>query len=184
MASLRLTRAARQGEDAAIVVREIPTRLEEVPMRGSIVLACVSASLLLGCSVRVGARPDSKGIDVSGLAGGYASVNGIRPYDGTIVEMALFEESRRSREFEVASLEVWPLAGLGVGLAGARAQLLFLDVGLGVIAYKPKAPQWSRESEEPPKAEEPGKEGGEAPRQDEAKSEAQGPSETGTTPQP
>ena len=118
-------------------------------MRGSIVLACVSASLILGCSVRVGTRTDSKGIDVSGLAGGYASVNGIRPYDGTILELALFEESHRSGEFEVASVELWPLAGLGVGLAGARAQLLFLDVGLGVIAYKPRAPQWPEASEEP-----------------------------------
>jgi hypothetical protein len=144
-------------------------------MRGSVLLACVSTSLLLGCSVSVGARPDSKGIDVSGLAGGYASLNGIRPYDRTIMDLALFESSRRSKEFEVASLEVWPLVGLGVGLAGARVQLLFLDVGLGVIAYDPEAPQWPEESAESAQKGEETRREGEAKGLDEVESKAETP---------
>jgi len=155
-------------------------------MRASVLLAGVSMSLLSGCSVTVGARSDSKGIDVSGLAGGYASLNGVRPYDGTIMEIAVCEHSRRSKEFEVASLEVWPLLGLGVGLAGARVQLLFLDVGLGVLAYDPEAPQWPEKSAESAQNGEEGQGEGEANAHDEVEpeAEAQPGTNAGTTAEP
>ncbi|MGQ9590431.1 MAG: hypothetical protein ACUVYA_09085 [Planctomycetota bacterium] len=116
-------------------------------MHRILVLLGVSASLLFGCSLRVGTRSDPGRLDVSGLAGGYVSVNGIRPYDGTIVAVDIFRKSSRSDEFEVASVEVWPVLALGVGLVGARAQLGPLDAGFGVLGYRPQAPRWENEGE-------------------------------------
>ncbi len=117
-------------------------------MKTACVAACVCA-VLVGCSLRVGTRTEPGGLSVEGLAGGYASLSGIRPYDGTIIQLDLLKSSSRSGEFEVASVEVWPAVALGVGLAGARAQLFVLDVGAGVLAYRPKPPQWKKEAPEP-----------------------------------
>lgn len=118
-------------------------------MRKTMFGACALALLLFGCSLKIGTRSDPEGLSVEGLAGGYASLSGIRPYDGTIIELDFLKRSPRSGEFEVASVEVWPVAGLAVGLVGARAQLFVLDVGAGVLAYRPKPPEWKREKPEP-----------------------------------
>lgn len=131
-------------------------------MDKTLILLGVSTSLLFGfgCSIRVGTRGDPGRIDVSGLAGGYVSVNGIRPYDGTIIALDVFRKSPRSREFEVASVEVWPVLALGVGLVGARAQLAPLDAGIGVLGYRPDPPRWESAGElerEPGKLETPEK---------------------------
>ena len=119
-----------------------------------ILLACVVAGFLCGCTVRAGTEKESSTVSIRGLANGYVSVHGIRPYDGTFVELGILRDSERSGEFEVASAEFWPLLGLGVGLAGARMQLLPLDAGVGVLAYNPRPPKW-HESKETPQAPEP-----------------------------
>lgn len=121
-------------------------------MKRSVPLLIVFSVLFeTGCmTLKVGTDNGSPPLEVSGLADGYVSLNGIRPYDETIVQASILNWS--SRPGELASLDVWPLAGLGVGLVGARFQLLFLDVGLGALIYRPKTPSW-KDTEEPEKKE-------------------------------
>jgi len=118
-----------------------------MPIR--LVSMTLSVLILGGCvAVRVGTQEEESALRVEGLANGYVSLNGIRPYNGTLLELGLLTGSKRSHAFEVVSAEVWPVVGLGVGLAGVRVQLLFLDVGVGVLAYKPAPPDWSEKSPE------------------------------------
>lgn len=99
-------------------------------------VAC-AALLATGCvSLQVGTAPTPARLQVSGLASGYVSLAGLRPYDGTILDMGLFNMAERPGE--LVSLDLWPVFGFGVGVVGARAHLLMLDVGLGVLWYQPK----------------------------------------------
>jgi hypothetical protein len=110
---------------------------------------CLASLLLSGClSISVGTKEDSSSLEMKGLANGYASLNGIRPYDGTFLELGVLKRSRRSHEFEVAYVDLWPFLGVGVGLAGARMQLLFLDIGVGVLAYDPQPPDWGSDKKQ------------------------------------
>lgn len=113
-----------------------------------IVVTFMATLLSSGCvSVRIGTGEEPSALEMKGLANGYASVHGIRPYDGTIFELGILDHSRRSGEFEVVSLELWPVFALGVGLAGARIQVLPFDLGVGALSYDPDPPSWEEEAE-------------------------------------
>jgi hypothetical protein len=100
----------------------------------------ISALLLLcfapGCiGVSVG-TDDEKFIEYRGLGTAYAAMPGFDDYDGKIIRLGLFRRS--SAGFELVSAEVWPLAKVGVGVAGARVRVLPFEVGAGILAYHPE----------------------------------------------
>ncbi|GEM_PF-1399317 len=92
-----------------------------------------------GCiSLRIGTSPGRPGAQVSGLVNGYATLDGLHRYNGTIFQFGLFDMSERPGE--ILSADLWPIAGFGVGLVGARIRILMLDMGLGVLWYDPTPP--------------------------------------------
>jgi hypothetical protein len=94
--------------------------------------------LLPACvSVRVG--PDDEFFRVRGLAHAHASVNGLDDYDGSLLDIGILTNTRGRGE--LVSVEVGPLAGVGVGLFGARARVLPLELGAGVGFYDPRPRQ-------------------------------------------
>ena len=107
-------------------------------MKKSAVVACVlSVVLLTGCvSFRVGTEKNPSRLQVKGLATGFVSLDGFQHYSGTILKFGLLSESEGPSE--IASVELWPVMSVGVGLVGARVQLLPIQVGLGVLWYKPE----------------------------------------------
>jgi len=107
-------------------------------MRKLAVVACMlSAVLMTGCiSIQVGTERNSSGLQIKGLANGYVTLGGIDSYSGKILKFGLFSGSEGSGE--VASLDLWPMFGVGVGVVGARVQVLPLQVGLGTLFYEPK----------------------------------------------
>ena len=112
-------------------------------------LIAVVALSQYGCvSVKAGTDEGGSGLHISGLVDGYISLDGFRPYDGTILEFGLLNSARRG---EVVSFDLWPLFGFGVGIVGVRTRVLLLDVGVGALFYDPHAPPPA--SEEPEEAE-------------------------------
>jgi hypothetical protein len=79
------------------------------------------------------------------LYDGYFNFDGLRDYDGNIIDLTLFGTG--ARRGELIHLEIWPFAGLGIGLFGVRAQVLPIDVGFGTLLYEPSAPTGSDEPE-------------------------------------
>ncbi len=101
------------------------------------VLCVVGVLGLAGCvSLEVGTEKSPSRLEMKGLASGYGSLDGLRPYDGKILRFGLLSESER--DGEIASIDVWPLAGVGVGVLGARVRLLLLDLGVGTLWYQPE----------------------------------------------
>ncbi len=106
-----------------------------------------------GClSVNVGTEKSGPGrVRMGGLVSGVADLNGISAYDGTLIRFGLLTNT--PREGELVGLDIWPLAGVGVGFIGARVQLLPLQIGIGTLCYEPEAalnkPR-APEPEEPP----------------------------------
>lgn len=95
--------------------------------------AVLIAPLFTGCiSLTVGTSKETTGLEMNGPATGFADLNGIRPWDGTILRAHLLDDG------ELISLGVWPLAEVGIGLIGARAQVLPLEAGVGMLFYSPE----------------------------------------------
>ena len=95
------------------------------------------AALLLSCScinLRVG--PDEEFFRMKGLANVHGTLGGLNDWDGTFLDIGLFT-NRRGRG-ELLSVELGPLAGFGVGLVGARARVLLLEIGVGTLFYNPR----------------------------------------------
>lgn len=94
---------------------------------------CISA----GCSTSFSVSGDKSPVRVksSGIVHSYAACNGIRPYDGTIVDAGIFDDNRWG---EIASLDVWPIGGVGVSFIGARIKLLPFELGAGIFGYDPE----------------------------------------------
>ena len=108
-------------------------------------LAVAILASLSGCtSCEVKAAGEPACLETEGFASGYLALNGIRPYDKRLFYIGILKEWRD--EFEVVTLDVWPLVGVGVGLAGVRVQVLPLEVAVGVLAYHPK-PRSSEKAE-------------------------------------
>ncbi len=103
------------------------------------VIGVLSAMLLFsGCiSMHVGGTgPTAEASVGAGLVNGYVSANGIRKYNGNIVELGVLPGYGATGE--LASIDVWPVAGIGFGLLGIRAHLFPLEAGLGVLFYHPQ----------------------------------------------
>jgi hypothetical protein len=75
--------------------------------------------------------PDPLAID------GYFHTDGLREYDGNIVDVTFLGTG--ARKGELLHVELWPFAGVGIGLFGFRVQLLPLDFGVGTLLYEPSA---------------------------------------------
>ncbi len=101
--------------------------------------APAAACLLAGClSVNVGTDCEgSSGVKVGGLVSGVVDLNGIAPYDGTLIRLGILTNT--PRKGELVGLDIWPLAGVGIGFVGARVQLLPIQVGVGALCYEPEA---------------------------------------------
>lgn len=108
----------------------------------------LSAVLLFsGCvSLRVGGGPDAEASVAAGLVNGYVSANAIRPYDGDILTLGILPGYGATGE--LASIDVWPLAGVGIGFLGARAHVLMLEASLGILFYHPRP--WGPPAPPPP----------------------------------
>jgi len=95
------------------------------------------AVFLGGCiSLKIETQEKPSALKVEGLADGYITMGGLHPYNGTIVDFGLFGEERRRGE--ILSLDVWPLAGIGVGVLGGRVRVIPLEAGVGILLYDPK----------------------------------------------
>lgn len=100
---------------------------------------CLLPTMLASClSVQLGTEDRPSRLQMDGLASGYATIEAFPKYDGNILKAGLFQESARDGEW--ASIDIWPLGGIGVGFIGARVRVLFFEVGLGVLAYTPTRP--------------------------------------------
>ena len=98
-------------------------------------VSLIIAVALTGCvSLEVGTETSPSRLEIKGLANGYASLNGLRAYDGKILRFGLLSKSER--EAEVVSFDLWPLAGAGIGVVGARLRVLPLDMGVGALWYE------------------------------------------------
>ncbi len=106
----------------------------------------IPLSLLLGLllltpsciSFRLSAEDDPS-IRASGIGTAYAGYSGFDKWDGTIIKLGLFGGEGRSGEF--FSLDIWPLGGVGLGVAGARVRVLPFEVGAGALLYHPRLPK-------------------------------------------
>ena len=116
-------------------------------MKRFALLWLVGTAMLVGCSLKMGPRTEPSRIQMDGLGTAYAAVCGIRPYDGTILEANILEGKR---DGEILSLDIWPLGGVGIGLIGARAQVLPLEAAAGLLFYQPQPVQYESKKTEGP----------------------------------
>ncbi len=106
----------------------------------------IPLSLLLGLllltpsciSFRLSAEDDPQ-IRASGLGTAYVGYTGFDEWDGNIIKLGLFGGDGRAGEF--FSLDIWPLGGVGLGVAGARVRVLPFEVGAGALLYHPRMPK-------------------------------------------
>lgn len=107
-------------------------------------LFCLPLLLLNGCfSLTIGTQDGPDRVQMNGLADGFVVVDSIRPYDGRIVELGLF--GGKDTWGNLASVEVWPIGGVGLSFVGAKARLAFLEAGVGALGYHPR-PSWNSKS--------------------------------------
>jgi hypothetical protein len=71
------------------------------------------------------------------LADGLLTTDGLREYDGNIIDFNFLGTGERKGE--LFSIEIWPYATVGIGLFGARVQVLPLELGAGILFYEPSA---------------------------------------------
>jgi hypothetical protein len=106
-----------------------------------------------GCiSFRLSAESDPS-IRASGLGNAYAGYSGVDEWDGDIIKLGLL--GGHGRDGEIFSLDIWPLGGVGIGLAGARVRILPIEFGAGALFYKPTLPRREEDLEDLPAPEKP-----------------------------
>lgn len=102
-----------------------------------IVLSLFALSLLNSCiSLRIGTEEKPSRIEAKGLGSAYAAIPGIEKFDGNIARIGLFEDTARDGEW--ASVDIWPIGGVGVGFVGARVKLFIFEIGAGIFGYQPQ----------------------------------------------
>lgn len=101
-------------------------------------IVTVGVLALTGCSVSIGHRKDTETgtVEMRGIVNGYASINGLSEWDGDVIEASVL----KFRRGEIVQVEVWPIVGVGVGVAGLRLRVLPLEVGIGALFYHPRPP--------------------------------------------
>ncbi|MBN2703829.1 MAG: hypothetical protein JXR23_06420 [Pontiellaceae bacterium] len=94
-----------------------------------------------GCSTSFSISGDKSPVRVksSGLVHSYAACNGIRPYDGTLLDAGIFDDNRWG---EIVSLDIWPIGGMGMSFIGARIKLLPFELGAGILGYDPEPEEY------------------------------------------
>lgn len=106
------------------------------PVAGLLLIPILSGGCL---SISIGPKSQPSELEISGLADGYATVGAFPEYDGTIFKAGIFSGSNRDGEW--ASVDLWPLGGVGVGFVGARVRVLFLEVAGGVLGFPDERPK-------------------------------------------
>lgn len=104
--------------------------------RARVVAPVLAALMAAGCvSVRVGTDDPSQ-IRLAGLATGYATLSALPDYDGTLLKAGTLGHA--DRDGEIVAVDLWPIAGVGVGLVGLRLRLLALETAVGSLFYHPE----------------------------------------------
>jgi hypothetical protein len=96
---------------------------------------------LTGCGVTVGTEKSPVGIKSDGVINGYATCNGFRSYDRDLIEIGVLGDDRWGN---FASVDVWPIGGVGLSFFGARVKLLPFELGIGVFGYDPKPESYAK----------------------------------------
>lgn len=107
------------------------------PRRALVAAAPLLLLLATGCAqLSIGTDPSQDaGLEFRGLVNGHANVSGLESYDGELLRAGLLGGADGD---DWATLEIWPLGGVGVGLAGARVRVLPFELGLGTLFYDPE----------------------------------------------
>ena len=100
-------------------------------------LGLVAAALSACGSVNMNVKDTPPEFPDALLIDGFANTDGIRDYDGNILQLDFLGTG--ARKGELIHIELWPFVGLGVGPLGFRAQILPLEFGVGTILYEPSA---------------------------------------------
>jgi hypothetical protein len=102
--------------------------------RFSLALLALAASPT-ACRVSAGCAERPERIELAGSPGViYATADAWRRWNGKVLEVELFDGER---DGEFLSIDVGPLAGVGVGFLGLRARLLMLEVGAATLCHDP-----------------------------------------------
>ncbi len=94
--------------------------------------------LLSACfSLRMGdnTKDEDKFFEVDGLASAYGNIVSFDEYDGPNYGIDILSNLG---DGEVAAVDLGPIFGVGVGLAGFRLRIWPIDFGIGVLAYDPE----------------------------------------------
>ena len=105
-------------------------------MKTPIILVVMSI-LTAGCmNVRMGGDGHA---EVDSLLTVHGSMAALDHYDGTLLDLGLF--SRRDGRTEIFHAQVGPFFSVGVGVIGARVQVLPFEFGVGGLVYDPRSPE-------------------------------------------
>lgn len=83
-------------------------------------------------------------LDGGKLISSFVAVGKIPDWSGTLLDVGRGSPQRG----EVVSVDLWPILGLGVGIAGVRLRVLPFEVGIGTLFYDPRATVKGFEKEE------------------------------------
>ena len=123
----------------------------------AVVLLALGLLAMSGCVTRVGSEGGVSTEGISGLASGYVTLDALPRYNATIFRFAILDMSYEPGE--LASVDVWPLAGVGVGLIGAWVRVVTIEAGAGLLWYQPSPPHYAPAAETCPVAPSPRTEG-------------------------
>jgi hypothetical protein len=100
--------------------------------------AVLLALPLAGClSIKAGNGPGAAVVRMDGPVQAHVSA-GPPARSSSAVNVGVLRGTQR--DGELVSVDVWPLFGVGVGILGARASILGLEVGVGTLFYDPQPP--------------------------------------------
>lgn len=110
--------------------------------------AVLLALPLAGClSIKAGNGPGAAVVRMDGPVQAHVSA-GPPARSSSVVNVGVLRGTQR--DGELASVDVWPLFGVGVGVLGARASILGLEVGVGTLFYDPQPPDADADDSETP----------------------------------
>ncbi|MBM4013579.1 MAG: hypothetical protein FJ293_01255 [Planctomycetes bacterium] len=101
--------------------------------RLSLALLAIAATPT-ACHVHAGAASNPDRVEIAGPGVLYATADAWRRWNGNVLEIGLFDGER---DGELLSIDLGPLAGIGIGVVGLRARLLMLEVGAATLCHDP-----------------------------------------------